>query len=138
MFKELGKDIGRPAEPVNRQDSLLDRVAMWPIPVVVRTKASRRLNRRPPFLADCRAAWTICARSSISVVLLIQREDMRFRLISLMGDAALTGTTRLMRDTAERVSNYLLGLFIVNAGFGLWFGIGLYLLEFPMRLCGVF
>lgn len=63
--------------------------------------------------------------------LLLRREDVRYRMISLMGDAALTGTTRLMRDTAERVSKYLLNLLLVNAAFGLWFGLGLYLLDVP-------
>lgn len=63
--------------------------------------------------------------------LLFRREDVRYRMISLMGDAALTGTTRLMRDTAERVSKYLLNLMLVNAAFGLWFGLGLYLLGVP-------
>ena len=51
------------------------------------------------------------ATTALVVVLvlfiLIRREDVRYRVISLMGDNALTGTTRLMRDTAERVSNYL-------------------------------
>lgn len=63
--------------------------------------------------------------------LLLRREDVRYRMISLMGNSALTGTTRLMRDTADRVSKYLFHLLIVNASFGLWFGIGLYLLDVP-------
>ena len=75
------------------------------------------------------------ATSALVIVLvmflLLRREDVRYRVISLMGDAALTGTTRLMRDTAERVSKYLLNLLIVNAAFGLWFGVGLYLLGVP-------
>jgi len=48
-----------------------------------------------------------------------------------MGDTALTGTTRLMRDTAERVSNYLFHLLLVNAAFGFWFAVGLYLMNVP-------
>ncbi|MCA9010406.1 MAG: AI-2E family transporter [Planctomycetaceae bacterium] len=63
--------------------------------------------------------------------LLLRREDVRYRMISLMGDSALTGTTRLMRDTADRVSKYLFHLLIVNALFGFWFGVGLYLLGVP-------
>lgn len=65
------------------------------------------------------------------IFLLICREDVRFRMISLMGDSALTGTTRLMTDTAQRVSSYLLNLLLVNAGFGIVFGIGLFLLGVP-------
>ncbi len=78
------------------------------------------------------------ATASLVVVLvmflLLRREDVRFRLISLMGDAALTGTTRLMADTATRVSKFLLHLLLVNAGFGVWFGVGLYLLGVPYAM----
>ena len=63
--------------------------------------------------------------------LLLRREDVRYRTIALMGDSALTGTTRLLRDAAGRVSKYLLSLLSVNAAFGLWFGVGLYLLGVP-------
>lgn len=63
--------------------------------------------------------------------LLLRREDVRYRMISLMGNSTLTGTTRLMRDTADRVSKYLFHLLIVNATFGLWFGVGLYLFDVP-------
>ncbi len=65
------------------------------------------------------------------IFLLVERENVRYRAISLMGDSALTGTTRLMRDAADRVSRYLLYLFGVNAAFGLWFGLGLYFLGVP-------
>lgn len=132
MFKELGEDIGRPDEPVNRQDSMLDRVAIFPIPVVVQNEGQSPIESATAILLPIVEPLGQSALVVVLVLfLLIQREDMRFRLISLMGDAALTGTTRLMRDTAERVSNYLLGLFMVNAGFGLWFGIGLYFLGVP-------
>jgi len=63
--------------------------------------------------------------------ILIRREDIRYRTISLLGDRALTGTTRLMQDTADRVSKYLFHLLLVNAGFGLWFAVGLYFLNVP-------
>lgn len=63
--------------------------------------------------------------------LLIRREDIRYRTISLLGDSALTGTTRLLQDTAARVSNYLFHLLLVNAAFGLWFAVGLYFLNVP-------
>jgi predicted PurR-regulated permease PerM len=65
------------------------------------------------------------------IFLLVEREDVRYRAISLSGNAALTGTTRLMRDAAERVSRYLLYLFGINAAFGIWFGAGLYLMGVP-------
>ena len=65
------------------------------------------------------------------IFLLLRREDVRYRAIALMGDSALTGTTRLLRDAAGRVSSYLLSLLGVNAAFGVWFAVGLYLLGVP-------
>ncbi len=65
------------------------------------------------------------------IFLLINREDIRFRLLSLWGRGSLTGTTRLLTDASNRVSRYLLNLFLVNAAFGVWFGVGLYFIGVP-------
>src|SRR5262249_30326461 len=42
------------------------------------------------------------------VFMLIRREDLRNRVLGLLGHGHLTGTTRIFIDTAERVSNFLL------------------------------
>ena len=132
MFKDLVEEIGKPGVSRSSNDSMLDRLAVWPIPVVVQNEGQSPLESAGAILGPIVEPLGQSALVIVLVLfLLIQREDMRFRLISLMGDAALTGTTRLMRDTADRVSKYLLGLFIVNAGFGLWFGLGLYFLGVP-------
>jgi hypothetical protein len=65
------------------------------------------------------------------IYMLIKREDLRNRLIGLLGHGHLTGTTRVFVDTAQRLSSFLLTQLLINASFGLVFGVGLYLLQVP-------
>ena len=65
------------------------------------------------------------------VFMLIKREDLRNRLIRLLGHGHLTGTTRVLVDTAERLSSFLLSQLLVNAGFGIVFGTSLFLIGVP-------
>jgi predicted PurR-regulated permease PerM len=60
--------------------------------------------------------------------MLIKREDLRNRVIRLLGHGHLTGTTRVLVDTAERLSSFLLSQLLVNAGFGIVFGLSLSLI----------
>ena len=65
------------------------------------------------------------------VFLLVNREDLRNRLIGLTGHGRLTGTTRILGDTAERVGKYLLSQLLVNLGFGAILAVGLWLIGVP-------
>jgi len=62
---------------------------------------------------------------------LISREDMRNRLVRLIGNGHLTQTTLALDDVGQRVSRYLLVQFLLNCGFGICVGIGLQLLGLP-------
>lgn len=65
------------------------------------------------------------------VFMLIKREDLRNRLIGLLGQGHLTGTTRVLVDSAERLSRYLLNQLLVNVSVGIVFGIGLLVIGVP-------
>jgi predicted PurR-regulated permease PerM len=65
------------------------------------------------------------------IFMLIKREDLRNRLIGLVGHGRLIGTTRVFVDAAQRLSRFLLNQLLVNAGFGLLFGLGLFALGVP-------
>ena len=69
-----------------------------------------------------------------SVFMLLKREDLRNRLISLAGQGRLNVMTQAMDDAAQRLSRYLLLQSVINAGFGLLFGTGLYLIGIPHSL----
>jgi predicted PurR-regulated permease PerM len=62
------------------------------------------------------------------IFVLLRREDLRNRLIRLVGqDQRTVVTTKAMDEAAQRISRYLLMQVTINAGFGLLLGIGLYL-----------
>jgi predicted PurR-regulated permease PerM len=66
-----------------------------------------------------------------SVFMLLEREDLRNRLLRLAGIGQLNLMTQALDDAAKRVSRYLLMQFLVNAGFGVLFGLGLYWIGVP-------
>ena len=67
----------------------------------------------------------------VTIFFLFQKEDLRDRLIRLMGAADLHRTTIALDDGARRLSRYFLSQFIVNCGFGAVIWGGLFLLGVP-------
>ncbi|MCK2054288.1 AI-2E family transporter [Methylobacterium sp. 37f] len=75
----------------------------------------------------------------VLLFLLMQREDLRDRMIRLAGSSDLHRTTVAMDDAAKRLSRYFLVQLALNASFGLVVGIGLYILGVPNPvLWGIF
>jgi predicted PurR-regulated permease PerM len=66
-----------------------------------------------------------------TVFMLLKREDLRNRLLRLAGLSQLNLMTQALDDASGRVSRYLLMQFLVNAGFGVVFGFGLYCIGVP-------
>ena len=66
-----------------------------------------------------------------TVFMLLKREDLRNRLLRLAGLSQLNLMTQAIDDASGRVSRYLLMQFLVNAGFGTIFGLGLYFIGVP-------
>ena len=64
-------------------------------------------------------------------MILLEREDLRDRLLRLAGRRDLHRTTEAMNDAAQRISRYLLSQFVVNISCGLPIGIGLTLIGIP-------
>ena len=65
------------------------------------------------------------------IFFLIQREDLRDRLIRLAGSTDLHRTTTAIDDAGRRLSRYLLAQSALNAAFGLTVGAGLALIGVP-------
>jgi predicted PurR-regulated permease PerM len=70
----------------------------------------------------------------LAVFMLIYREDLRSRMIRLIGHGRLLITTRAIDEASQRISRYLVMQLIINAGFGLALGIGLILIGVPYAL----
>ena len=75
---------------------------------------------------------------TLLIFMLIQREDLRNRLIRLIGYGRLTVTTKALEEASQRISRYLLMQSIINTSFGIAVGIALYLIELPYAPRGVF
>lgn len=75
------------------------------------------------------------AQAGLVVILVIfmlsQREDLRNRIIGLLGHGRLTGTTRILMDSAQRVGRLLLTQLLINVGFGILFAAGLFFIGVP-------
>lgn len=67
----------------------------------------------------------------VTIFILIQREDLRDRVIRLFGSSDLHRTTIALDDAGQRLSRYFLSQFAVNTSFGAVIGVGLWLLDVP-------
>lgn len=67
----------------------------------------------------------------LAVFLTAKRDDLRNRLLALLGRARLSQTTQLLSDSSYRLSRYLLGLVAVNLGFAAAFSLGLFVIGVP-------
>lgn len=65
------------------------------------------------------------------IFILLKREDLRDRLIRLIGTERLNVTTQALDDAAGRVSRYLLMQTVINGAQGVLVGTGLYFIGVP-------
>ena len=65
------------------------------------------------------------------IFMLLKREDLRSRLIRLIGQGRISATTRAMDDAGARVTRYLLMQLVVNVTYGIAVAIGLYFIGVP-------
>jgi predicted PurR-regulated permease PerM len=65
------------------------------------------------------------------IFMLLKREDIRGRLIRLVGHGRISTTTRAMGDAGRRVSRYLSTQFLVNTCYGMCVAGGLHFIGLP-------
>lgn len=68
---------------------------------------------------------------ALTVSILFKREDLRNRMLRLIGHGHLAFSTQAMDEAATRISRYLLLQLALNGAFGLVFGLGLALIGVP-------
>jgi predicted PurR-regulated permease PerM len=114
-----------------------------PTPVVVNSLESRWQTW---LLAQIPSVLEILINAALVIVLmlfiLLNREELRNRLIRLIGRGHVILTTRAVDEAGRRVSRYLVMQLIINAGFGLAAGIGLWLIGVELAplwgvICGL-
>lgn len=68
------------------------------------------------------------------VFMLLKREDLRSRLLRLIGQGRILATTRAMDDAGARVTRYLLTQLVLNASYGVMVALGLFFIGVPNSL----
>ncbi len=103
-----------------------------PIPVEIRLPTPRPFESFQRFLVT---ALSPLATSGIVILLviciLLQREDLRDRVIRLIGARDLERTTRAMDDAAGRLSQFYLAQTVANMFYGAALALGLFVIGVP-------
>ncbi len=135
--KEVVNEVTRPAPvvptaPAQNQNRKQPATPASPIPVRMVAPATSEwtdmLDLGTPALAPLGRAGIVVL---FTVFMLLKREDLRNRLLRLAGLSQLNLMTQALDDAARRVSRYILMQFLVNAAFGVLFGLGLYWIGVP-------
>jgi predicted PurR-regulated permease PerM len=67
----------------------------------------------------------------LMIFMLLERRELRDRVILLIGYRRMTATTRALDEAGARISRYLLMQSIINGSFGVGVGLGLFLIGVP-------
>ncbi|MGH7851955.1 MAG: AI-2E family transporter, partial [Candidatus Binatia bacterium] len=123
---ELGKSkpTGRESPPPQVVVAAAEESPFWPIPLATGPMVER--------LAAVGLAIVLV------IFMLIQREELRNRLIRILGYGRLTVTTKALEEAGQRISHYLLAQFLINTGFGIAVGGVLFLIGVPYALLWAF
>ncbi|KAB0676189.1 AI-2E family transporter [Aureimonas leprariae] len=135
----LAERVGRhvepaptPANPDAASSGRLGRASDQPVPVTIQEEDNNQVEllRRiaEPVLAPVETTLIIFI---VAVFILLQREDLRDRLIRLFGSGDLHRTTIALDEAARRLSRYFLAQLGINAAFGVVVAIGLTIIGIP-------
>jgi predicted PurR-regulated permease PerM/methylmalonyl-CoA mutase cobalamin-binding subunit len=124
--------VGKAAEAI--QD-LQEEAAPERPPIPVKETAGTPLEAFADFVAPVAKPFAMTLAVIVfTVLMLLNRENMRERVIGLIGAGRINVTTRAMAEASYRVSRYLSMQLVVNAMFGIPFGIALYFIGVPNAL----
>ena len=137
MLKDLSKELDKPKEAATALGAGTSPKATPPKPVPVEV-----LQPDPGALQSLQSLISPLlhplATTGIIVIfvifILLQREDLRNRLIRLAGSHDLQRTTAALDDAASRLSRLFLIQLLVNGSFGVVIGIGLWLIGVPSAI----
>ena len=122
-------DLGKAADAIKdlQQEAAPDRPPM-PVKESAGSAFEAIADAAAPFVEP---AGTALAVIVFTILMLLNRENMRERIIGLIGPRRINLMTRAMSEASYRVSSYLYMQLVVNAMFGIPFGIALYFIGVP-------
>jgi predicted PurR-regulated permease PerM len=138
MLQELSKELDKPKEDKSVRGPaprLGDPAGVRPVPVEVRQPDPGALENLRTLISPLLNPLATTGIIIIFVIfILIQREDLRNRLIRLAGSHDLQRTTAALDDAATRLSRLFLAQLLINATFGVIIGAGLSLIGVPSAI----
>jgi len=136
MLKDLSKELDKPAATAP-EGSLSPRAPtpLKPVPVEVRQPDPGALESLQSLISPLLHPLATTGIIVIFVIfILLQREDLRNRLIRLAGSHDLQRTTAALDDAASRLSRLFLIQLLLNGSFGVVIGLGLWLIGVPSAI----
>jgi predicted PurR-regulated permease PerM len=135
VLQDLGRELDKPNRGRSSSSPALtgDRSeASKPIPVEVKQPDPGALQTLVALISPLIHPLTTTGIVVIFVIfILMQREDLRNRLIRLAGARDLQRTTAALDDAGQRLSRLFLTQLALNASFGIVIGLGLWLIGVP-------
>jgi predicted PurR-regulated permease PerM len=128
VLEHLGKEISNPVTAgMNAMTQSPEQV-----PVVVRQAPAGPFERLSSVISDLlHPLATTGVTFTYVIFILLQREDLRNRLIKLAGMHDLHKATTALDDAGRRLSRLLLAELAVNSAFGVVIGTGLWMIGVP-------
>ncbi len=136
MYRELSGEMDSSPKPIKdseEHDAAKDpnRSAKIekPLPVAITPATPPWISRLPGFLGSVAEMLGALALTLVlTVFMLLKREDLRNRVIWLIGSGRLTHTTRAVDDATRRISKFFVRQAMINGGFGVVMAVGLFLI----------
>ena len=132
MLRDLSQELEEATTPEKEAESEAEVPPPEPIPVQVQRPAPTPMQTLReiggPLVAPIATAGLVVV---FVIFMLLQREDLRDRIIRLVGASDVARTTEAMNDAAKRISRYLLMQLVINLLYGIPVGVGLYFIGVP-------
>jgi predicted PurR-regulated permease PerM len=132
VLKDLSKEINKPNSATSPGPLTENAVPNRPIPVEIKQPDPGALETLAALITPLIHPLTTTGIVAIFVIfILLQREDLRNRLVRLAGARDLQRTTAALDDAGQRLSRLFLTQLALNASFGCVIGVGLWIIGVP-------
>jgi predicted PurR-regulated permease PerM len=129
---ELNRSSAPPAPSAAPTPSLEDKNSNKPVLVQITKPEPRAFEILQSVLGTVLPPLATAGIVILFVIfILLQREDLRDRLVRLMGASDMQRATATMNDAATRLSGYFLRQVLINSAYGVFIALGLWAIGIP-------
>jgi predicted PurR-regulated permease PerM len=132
VLQDLSKEIDRPKNATSPNSLAKNEIPDKPIPVEIKQPDPGALQTLVALITPLIHPLTTTGIVAVFVVfILMQRQDLRNRLVRLAGAQDLQRTTAALDDAGQRLSRLFLTQLALNACFGCVIGAGVWIIGVP-------